>query len=150
VGPDDTVELEILPVSASIVTLRGKHDLASRPQIAVALAVARDCGNVLLDLTHTAFIDTTVIDAVLRAAEALAREGMRLELVIPQTAQSMRSLFEAVSVTRLLPVHDTRGAGAASVAPAVAPSVTPGLRIRALVQKIDSCIDQLEAQRRPA
>jgi anti-anti-sigma factor len=123
---------------AAIVTLSGEHDLASRPQIAVAFAVARDCGNVLVDLTPASFVDSSVINALLRAARELVREGMRLELVIPPSAHSLRGLFEALGVTRLLPLHDTREAGAASIVLDVPASLaTPGLRMRALVQHID-------------
>jgi anti-anti-sigma factor len=148
VVPQGTIDIEVISSNAALVTLRGEHDLASRPQVATALAVARDCGDVLVDLTPTTFIDSSVINALLHTANALVRDGRRLELVIPPSAHTLRSLFEAMSVTRLLPLHDTRLSGAASIALAdPAETTNPGLRIRALVQPIDSSIDSLEAQR---
>jgi anti-sigma B factor antagonist len=148
VGPQDTIDVEVHSAHAAIVTLRGEHDLSSRPQITVALAVARGCGNVLVDLTGATFIDSSVINALLHSANVLVREGARLEVVVPPDCYSMRSLFEILSVTRLLAMHDTRDAGIASISLAAPPRITvPGLRIRALVHEIDVSLAEVEARR---
>jgi anti-anti-sigma factor len=148
VGPQDTIDVEVHSAHAAIVTLRGEHDLSSRPQVAVALAVARGCGNVLVDLTDATFIDSSVVNALLHSANTLIRQGARLELVARPDSYATRSLFEIMSVTRLMAMHDTRSAGIASISVATPPGITvPGLRIRALVQQIDESIAQIEARR---
>ncbi|HEY2719274.1 MAG TPA: STAS domain-containing protein [Solirubrobacteraceae bacterium] len=122
-----TIDVEIYAAHAAVVTLRGEQDLATRPQVAVALAVARDCGNVLVDLSESECIDSSVINVLLLAADALVRDSGRLELVIPDGAHGLRSLFEAIGVGNLLAVHATRQAGMASVALAIPPdSKNPG------------------------
>jgi anti-anti-sigma factor len=149
VGPQDTIDVAVHSAHAAIVTLRGEHDLASRPQITVALTVARGCGNVLVDLTGATFIDSSVINALLQCANALVREGARLEVVVPPDCHAMRSMFEILSVTRLLAMHDTRSAGSDSISLAAPPSIAvPGLRLRALVHQIDDSLAEIEA--RPA
>jgi hypothetical protein len=66
---------------ATVVELHGEHGLATREAVRVALAMLR--GDVLVDLRKCTFIGPTVVDSLIEAALALAREGSRLELILP-------------------------------------------------------------------
>jgi hypothetical protein len=89
-----------------------------------------------------------VINALLHSANVLVREGARLEIVVPPDCHAMRSLFEILSVTRLLAMHDSRDAGIASISLAAPPGIAvPGLRLRALVHQIDDSLAAVEAHR---
>jgi anti-anti-sigma regulatory factor len=66
---------------ATVVELHGAHGLATREAVRVSLALLR--GDVLVDLSKCTFIGSTVIDALIEATRTLAREGSRLELVLP-------------------------------------------------------------------
>jgi hypothetical protein len=81
----------------------GEHDYASRNLLVAALAQVH--GHVVVDLSRCAFIDTTVIGAIIAKALALDRAGHRLELVVPPTAPFAR-MVDRLQVGMLLPVVD--------------------------------------------
>jgi anti-anti-sigma factor len=110
-----TIDVQIHSPSASVVTLRGEHDLDSRPGVMLALAAASDRRNVLVDFTECAFIDSSIIGALLLAAKQLQVRGGTLELVIPPDARAVRRVLEITGVQDVLPSHATRAAGIASV-----------------------------------
>jgi anti-anti-sigma factor len=91
---------------AAVVSLRGEHDLASQDAIAGALDPIY--GNVLVDLSECAFIDSTVIGVLLSRADHLRREGHRLELVAPPENATVFRVLEIVGVGGLLTIHDRR------------------------------------------
>ena len=105
-----TIEVEIQSEETAIVTLHGEHDMATTAGIAVALAVAAGCPSVLVDVSDSTFIDSTVISAILRAAKGAST----LELVAPKGRPARRGL-DLTGVGDLIPIHDTRDAGIASV-----------------------------------
>jgi hypothetical protein len=89
--------------------------LPRRPRrVAVALAVAATCPNVLCDVSHGSFVDTAVINEMLGASRlARQREGA-LEVVVPEGSPARRAM-DLAGVQMILPFHETRGAGLASV-----------------------------------
>jgi anti-anti-sigma regulatory factor len=88
----------------TVIQAIGEHDYGSRALLARALEQVD--GHVIVDLSSCTFIDTTVIGAITAKALALAKIGLRLELVVPPTAPFARTI-ERLQVGMLLPVLDT-------------------------------------------
>jgi anti-sigma B factor antagonist len=101
------IEVEIYSEAASIVALRGEHDLHSAPDVAAALAVAAESPNILVDLTGSTFIDSSVIGAILRADAAARSRHADLGVVVGAAAAVARAL-ELAGVASILRVHDSR------------------------------------------
>jgi anti-anti-sigma factor len=149
--PEASIGVEPLSSEATIVTLRGEHDLASRPLIADALREAGSRGSVLVDLSHATFVDASVVHALLAAGNTLIGRGLRFELVVPRRARAVRRVLEILGLTSLLRMHPTRAAGAASVAAAVMSGPAPGVqRLRAIVQPVDPSALERETWRQVA
>ena len=105
--PSQDIEVEVRPKRApqfaAIVSLRGEHDLASSAALRDALGPL--FGDVLVDLSACEFVDSTVIGALIAAAQDLEREGHRLALVVPpENANIMRTL-EIVRIGELLQIY---------------------------------------------
>jgi anti-anti-sigma factor len=95
--------------------MRGEHDLDSQPAVMLALAVARDYGNVLVDLSGCTFIDSSIINALLLASNRVRRRAGVLELVVGADAHVVRRVLEVTRVEAMLPAHPTYAAGIASI-----------------------------------
>jgi anti-anti-sigma factor len=89
---------------AAVVELHGEHDLATREAVRVALASLR--GNVLVDLSECTFIGSTVIGTIVKAAHTLARQGYRLELILPPADSQVAKTLALVGLPDLLGTHD--------------------------------------------
>lgn len=89
---------------AAVVELHGEHDLATREAVRVALASLR--GNLLVDLSECSFIGSTVIATIVEAAQRLARDGYRLELVLPPPDSQVGRTLALVGIHELLHVQD--------------------------------------------
>jgi anti-anti-sigma factor len=100
----------------AVVELHGEHDLATREAVRVALASLR--GDVLVDLSACTFIGSTVIGTIVKAAHSLAKDGYRLELVLPAVDSPVATTLALVGIHELLPAHDeASGALAGAVEP---------------------------------
>jgi anti-anti-sigma factor len=62
----------------TIVALSGEHDLFTRHQLGQKLEMARLAALVIVDLTACTFLDSTIIESLLKA-----RHRMRVEIVMP-------------------------------------------------------------------
>jgi anti-anti-sigma factor len=147
-----TIEVRFHSPTASVVTLRGEHDLDSRPGVMLGLAAASAHGDVLVDLSECTFIDSSIISAFLLAAKRLQERDGALELVIPPDARHLHRILEMTSVQTILPSHETCGAGIASIIewrPGVrrAPSdARSAASARQDLRVVSQLIDQLQAK----
>ena len=80
--------------------------MTSRTREAVRVALASLRGNVLVDLSECTFISSTVIGTIVKAAHALAREGYRLELVLPPADSRVAKTLALVGIHDLIRVQD--------------------------------------------
>jgi anti-anti-sigma factor len=92
------------PTFAAIVFLRGEHDLDS--SVAIREAIDAIDGDVLLDLSECGFVDSSVIGTILRRFQERARDGHRLELIVPPENRIITRTIEIASLRELLTVHD--------------------------------------------
>lgn len=130
-----SIEMELLSRDAAIVTLRGEHDIQSKDEVARALIAASVCQSVLVDVTDMRFVDSSVINALLRASKQLRERGGVFELVLPPGEHSIRRALDVLGLHGLLPSHATREAAVAAVEIRQASSSTAhGVRVRALVE----------------
>jgi anti-anti-sigma factor len=89
---------------AAIVMLRGEHDLATSGQ--VSETIGSIAGNVLVDLSDCAFIDSTVIGALIRTSKDLKSDGHVLEIVAPPANETITRTLEVVRLRDLIVVHE--------------------------------------------
>jgi anti-anti-sigma factor len=114
------IDVEVRPARAprhaALVTLRGEHDLATTGQLRDALQPL--FGDVLVDLSECTFVDSTVIGALIAAAQELGREGHELSLVVPPDNEHIARTLEIVRIGELMRIYPQvpglDGAGPAS------------------------------------
>lgn len=101
------VDVELRPSAwpsfAALVTLHGEHDLTTSESIRRALGPLY--GNVLVDLSHCSFIDSTVISALLAKHHELDREAHRLELLVSPANPMIARTLALLGLDALLVVH---------------------------------------------
>ena len=114
--PPNRVELTSAAADVAVVTLIGEHDLGQYDTLAAVLARAGvGALNVIVDLTHCAFVDSITISLLLNTHAYVTGAGGGLSLVIAGRAGSPRA---ALLAARAL-IHD---AGLRSAEPGVVPT----------------------------
>jgi anti-anti-sigma factor len=103
-APPAAIEVTALSPGASVVTLRGEHDLHSWSEVALALANAGQSARVLVDLSACTFLDSSMLTVLLVAAKQLRLRGGALAVAIPPGAQVLR-IFEVMNVHTLVAIH---------------------------------------------
>jgi anti-anti-sigma factor len=111
VPAQSNIEIEIHSPTIFTVTLTGEHDVLSREALSLALTVGRVYRWVLVDLAGCTFLDSTMINALLGAAQDHVAQDGALELVVPTDANPVRRTLEIANVQMTLPFHETRSAG---------------------------------------
>jgi anti-anti-sigma factor len=109
--PPDTIEREpsaevdVLAEGApytAIVRLSGGHDVATSRHLRDALRSAD--GDVLLDLSGCEFIDSSVIFVIFADCNARARNGLRLDLLVPPSNRAVARTLEIAGARHVLGV----------------------------------------------
>jgi anti-sigma B factor antagonist len=109
------VEVEFRPPGIALVKLHGEHDLSSQKCLSEALAAASAKRDVLIDLSDCTFMDSSVIAELFRARRKLNERGGRLELVIPESATTIKRVADVTHLAAILPIHQTRRAAIARI-----------------------------------
>jgi anti-anti-sigma factor len=115
VAAHGSIEIQIHSADACIVTLRGEHDAASSDAVSLALAAARGYGNILVDLAGCTFVDSSLIHALVVAANRARQLHGALEVVLPEEPNAVRRTLEIANVQMFLPFHASREEGLASI-----------------------------------
>lgn len=87
---------------AVVVTLRGEHDLATRPEVAevVAEAIAVGDVDVVMDLGRVEFMDASTVGVIVWARELLRARGQALTLRAPSPC--VRRVLELCDLSDLV------------------------------------------------
>jgi anti-anti-sigma factor len=83
---------------ASVIALRGEHDLSTGPAIQAAI---------VFDLADATFIDSTVVGVMVGARRRAAESGGSVAVVAPAGGAPARVLT-LVGINDVLPLHETR------------------------------------------
>jgi anti-sigma B factor antagonist len=91
-----------------LVVASGELDISATPRLSTVLAMAatRPAGRLVLDLTDVAFIDSTALGTILKAAAQLDESGTALAVVAPEGP--VRRLLQMTNLTQRFRVFDTR------------------------------------------
>ena len=106
---DDRAAIELerepaaVPGIAAIVRLRGGHDIATSRTLREALDSVPE--SALLDLTDCQFIDSSVIYVIFSDAHARAKDGHRLEVLVPPENRAITRTLEIARAEDVLTVH---------------------------------------------
>jgi anti-sigma B factor antagonist len=98
----------------SVVRVRGELDQATSPALEEALTEAPPGDNVVLDLTHCSFIDSSAIRVVLSGAKHVESSGGAMSLVVP--APGVLRALEIANVEARVPIHPSVDAATAGTA----------------------------------
>ena len=99
------------------LTVRGEIDIATTPQLELALekAIGESTGAFVLDLCELEFLDSSGLNLMLRARAALARDKRTLAIVCPPGP--VRRVIQIASLDDLLLVYDSHTDLAAALVP---------------------------------
>jgi anti-sigma B factor antagonist len=94
-------EVEVaLENGLSIVRLLGEHDISTHQIIAARLADLIETGNPLVvDVSQATFVDSSFANAVTKAKKELAKRGVPVALVVPDTAA--RAVSKLIELTKI-------------------------------------------------
>lgn len=92
-----------------VISFSGEHDLNTVPQLRERLAEAIATGDpVVVDLSGAAFIDSSVIGALLDARRDAHEGGLGFAVALSDGAQPVERVLEVTNLTTTLPVHPSR------------------------------------------
>jgi anti-sigma B factor antagonist len=104
-------QIEHDPIEGGLlVVASGELDMSATPRLSTVLAMAwaRPGGRMVLDLSEVAFIDSTVLGTILKAAARLDESGTNLAVVAPEGP--VRRLLEMTNLTQRFRLFATRSA----------------------------------------
>jgi anti-anti-sigma factor len=92
----------------AVLEVEGAADLATVPDFADHLWRALDRGapRLLVDLSDTRFIDSRMVELLLKAAERVRRQGGQVAICCG--GESIMQVLDLCGVTRIVPVRATR------------------------------------------
>lgn len=99
----------------AVVSLCGEHDISTQPEVTAALERAAAHSDVLVDLSECTFVDSTVVAALIKAAQAAHARDEQLVLVIPAEQKNITRVAEITHLGSILAVHTSRSTALASL-----------------------------------
>jgi anti-sigma B factor antagonist len=93
-----------------LIVAAGEIDLSATPRLSTVLAIAQASpgGRLVLDLSEVAFIDSTALGTILKAAAQLDEAGTNLAVVVPEGP--VRRLLQVTNLTQRFRLFATRSA----------------------------------------
>jgi anti-sigma B factor antagonist len=109
------IEEERPSEAITIFVLHGEADLHSAPELRERLRAAIEGGatSVILDLSDSAFVDSTSLGVLLGGMKRLRERDGEIHLVVPRP--DIRRIFEITLLDRVFPLHETRDEALAAV-----------------------------------
>jgi anti-anti-sigma regulatory factor len=101
-----TVDIRVISHRTTVTTLSGEHDLFTKKRVleALALARARQCRNVIVDLTRCEFLDSTITQALITAHRA-GQPGERFEFVVPANVGFVNRVLSPMAMHGIITTH---------------------------------------------
>jgi anti-anti-sigma factor len=96
-----------------ILRLTGEHDLATVDALREQFSSVPDAGPLVIDLSDTAFLDSSILGAIVEAHSRIADAGGRFGLVVPEGSFAAR-LVELAGLSDRLPVYRSRAEAVAA------------------------------------
>jgi anti-sigma B factor antagonist len=98
-----------------VLVLHGEADLHSAPEFRERLRAAIDGGaaNVVLDLSDSAFVDSTSLGVLLGGMKRMRERDGQISIVVPRP--DVRRIFEITLLDRIFPLHETRAQALAAL-----------------------------------
>jgi anti-sigma B factor antagonist len=94
----------------TVITFSGEHDLNTAPELRDRLAKAIGNDAVVVDLSGAAFIDSSILGALLDARREAFDAGRGFAVALSGGAQPVERVLEVTGLNSTLPVHPTRAA----------------------------------------
>ena len=89
------------------LAVRGELDLATAPELAAAvdahLAAAQPSA-LVIDLTHTTFMDSSGARELVRTARAAAAADVPLRVLVPQQTGGVRLIIDLLELRSIVPI----------------------------------------------
>lgn len=109
-GPGE-IALERANRGVAVITFSGEHDLSTAPELRERLEAEIEGGNpVVVDLSGAAFIDSSILGAVLDARRRAHAGGLGFAVALSEGAAPVERVLEVTGLHSTLPVHPSRAA----------------------------------------
>jgi anti-sigma B factor antagonist len=109
-GPGE-IAIDHADGGVAVITFSGEHDLNTAPELRDRLSAAIEAGGpIVVDLSGAAFIDSSIIGAVLDGRREAHERGIGFAVALSGGAQPVERVLEVTNLTTTLPVHPTREA----------------------------------------
>ncbi len=97
-----------------VISLTGEVDLYTAPEFKQQLldVIGRGATQVVVDLSHTTFIDSTTLGVLVGGVKRLRPEGGQLSIVCDD--RNITKIFEITGLNRVFPIHADRAQALAS------------------------------------
>ena len=118
-GKHTAIDIRELP-GGVVISLRGDHDLSTKPKLLTALSRLgrRKALPDSLDLRQCTFVDSTIIGAILTAQRHASAQESSVSVVLPADTSYVYRALSVVGLTALVPAH-------ASIEAALEATATP-------------------------
>ena len=101
---------------AWVVTLRGEHDLSTKPSLGDTLKQTFDSGSkVLVDLSQTEFIDSTVLRALAYGEQEAADHAEHEIAIIAPSGTFASRLLRLTGIDKVIRIFETRADALAAI-----------------------------------
>jgi anti-sigma B factor antagonist len=92
-----------------VIVLTGEHDLSSVEELRAALDQAASARLIVVDLSHTEFIDSAVLGALIASHRRAGEDGRRWALVVGDgSGAAVRRILELTGLDSVMAVHASR------------------------------------------
>jgi anti-sigma B factor antagonist len=90
-----------------VISLKGDHDLSTKPQLLEALTRLRrgPWAVIVIDLRQCTFVDSTIIGAILAARRRDSSQEPNVSVVLPDDTSYVYRALSVVGLTDLVPAH---------------------------------------------
>ncbi|HSJ17243.1 MAG TPA: STAS domain-containing protein [Solirubrobacterales bacterium] len=100
----------------AVITFSGEHDLNTAPDLRQKLGAEIEDGcAIVVDLSGAAFIDSSILGAMLDARRRARDAGIGFEVALNDGAQPVERVLDVTGLRSSLPVHSTRAAAIEAV-----------------------------------